>query len=61
MFSYDYGIMLEIDIKRYLKITHIFSSTVWRLPREHFNLAFESLNKVRRLKNIEGDSREESI
>ena len=26
--------MLEINIKRYLKITHIFSSAMWYLPRE---------------------------
>ena len=28
LFSYFCGIMLEINIKRYLKITHIFSSAV---------------------------------
>ena len=28
LFSYHCGIMLEISIKRYLKITHIFLSTV---------------------------------
>ena len=39
--------MLEINIKTDLKITHIFSSAVWYLPREIFNLAIESLNKVR--------------
>ena len=38
--------MLEINIERYLQITHIFSSAMWHLPREIFNLAFESLNKV---------------
>ena len=38
--------MLEINIKRYLKITHIFSSAMWHLPREIFNLAIESLNKL---------------
>ena len=43
--------MLEINIKRYLKITHIFSSAVWHLPRETFHLAVEGLSKVRRLKN----------
>ena len=43
-------IMLDISIKQYLKITHIVSSTVWHLPRDIFDLAIESLNKVRRLK-----------
>ena len=28
LFSYHCGIMLEINIKRYLKITHIFSSAM---------------------------------
>ena len=42
--------MLDISIKEYFKITHIVSSTVWHLPREIFDLAIESLNKVRRLK-----------
>ena len=50
LLSYHCGIKLEINIKRYLKITHIFSSTMWHLPREIFDLATESLNKVRRLK-----------
>ena len=35
--------LLEINIKRYLKITHIFSSAVWHLPREIFELTIESL------------------
>ena len=52
-------IILEIIIKRYLKITHIFSNAVWHLLREIFDLAFESLNKVRDWKNTEGDCREE--
>jgi len=39
--------MLEISIKRYFQITHLFSSTMWHLPREIFNLVIESLNKVR--------------
>ena len=26
LFSYHCGIMLEINIKRYLKLTHVFSS-----------------------------------
>ena len=42
--------MLETNIERCLKITHIFSSAMWDLPREIFDLAIESLNKVRRLK-----------
>ena len=33
--------MLEIIIKRYLKITHIFSSAMWHLPREVFDLAIK--------------------
>ena len=41
--------MLEIDIKRYSKITHIFWSAMWHIPREIFDLAIESLNKVSRL------------
>ena len=41
--------MLEISVKRYLKIIHIFSSAMWHLPREIFDLATESLN-IRRLK-----------
>ena len=54
MFSNPRGIMLEINIKRYLKITHIFSSATWHLPRDIFDLATESLNKVRRLKKNRG-------
>ena len=55
-------IMLEINIKRYLKITYVFSSAMWHLPREIFDLATENLNQVKRLKkNTEGDSRKESI
>ena len=46
LFSYHCGIMLEINIKRYLKITHIFSSAMWHLPREILNLAFKSLDKL---------------
>ena len=42
--------MLEINIKRYMKITHIFSRAIWHLPRGIFDLAIESLNKIRRLK-----------
>ena len=57
--------MLEINIKRYLKITHIFSNAKWRLPREILDLAIESVNRVRLKKKkqntTEGDCREESI
>ena len=42
------------NIKRHLKITHIFSSAMWHLPRQIFDLAIESLSKVKRLKNTEG-------
>ena len=47
LFAYHCGIILELSIKRYLKMTHIFSSAMWHLPRETFNLAVESLSKVR--------------
>ena len=50
LFCYHCGIMLGINIKRYLKITHIFSSAVWHLPREIFDLAIESINTAKRLK-----------
>ena len=50
LFSYHCGIMLEISIKRYLKIAHIFSNAMCHLPREIFDLAIESLNKVKTLK-----------
>ena len=50
--------MLEINIKRYLKIIHIFSSAKWHLAREIFDLAIENLNKAKRLKNTEADGRE---
>ena len=54
--------MLEINIKMYLKTTHILSSAMWHLPREIFDLVIESLNKVRRLKKHRGgDCREENI
>ena len=46
-------IMLEINIKRYLKITYVFSSAMWHLPREIFDLATENLNKVKRLKKTQ--------
>ena len=44
LLSYHCGIMLEINIKRYLKITHIFSSAKTFTKRD---LAIKSLNKVR--------------
>ena len=50
LFSFHCEIMLEIIIERYLKITHIFSSTMRPLPRKIFDLAIESLNKVKTLK-----------
>ena len=53
--------MLEINIKRFFKITHILSSAVWHLPGEIFDLAIENLNKVRRLKKKQDDCREENI
>ena len=49
LFVYHCGIMLEISIKRYLKITHTFPSIIGRLSREIFDLATESLNKVKSL------------
>ena len=51
LFSYHCGTVLEINIKRYLKITHIFSSAVCHLLREIFNLAIQSFSKTR-LKKI---------
>ena len=39
--------MLEINIKIYLKITCLFSSSMWHLPRESFDLATKSLSKIR--------------
>ena len=50
LFSYHCGIILEISIKRYLKIAQIFSNAMCYLPREIFDLAIESLNKVQTLK-----------
>ena len=38
--------MLETNIKRYVKITHILISALWHLPREIYDLAIEILNKV---------------
>ena len=53
LFSYHYGIVLEIHIKRYLKITHVFSSARLHLPREIFDLAIEILKEVKRQKKIQ--------
>ena len=39
--------MLEANMKRFENNTHIFK---YSLPREIFDLAIESLNKVRRVK-----------
>ena len=52
--SYHCGITWEMNIKRYLKITHIFSSAVWHLLKEIFDSATESLNKVGSLKKHRG-------
>ena len=46
--------MLEISSKRYLKITHIFSSVMCHLPKKIFDLAIESFSNVRRLKKHKG-------
>ena len=54
LFCYHCAIMLEINVKRYLKLTHIFSNALWHLPRKMFDLAIEILNKVRRLKRQRG-------
>ena len=47
-------LMLEISIKWCLKRSHIFSSAVQHLSREIFDLAIESLKKVKRLKKHRG-------
>ena len=39
--------MFEVTIKRYLKITHIFSNAMWYLPKDVIDLNIESLKKVR--------------
>ena len=39
LLSYHCGIILEINFKRYLKITHRFSNVMRDLPREIFHLA----------------------
>jgi len=54
LFSPHYRVMFKINIKRYLKITHIFSSAMGHLPREIFDKAIESLSKVKRLKKLRG-------
>ena len=43
--------MLEVNIKRFENNPHIFN---YNLPREIFDLAIESLNKVTRLKKHRG-------
>ena len=42
--------MLEISIKRHLKITHLFSSAIWHLPREIIGSSHEKPQKSWRLK-----------
>ena len=44
--------MLEINIRRYLKIIHIFSSVVWHLPREIFDVAMRHLNFLKHMQRI---------
>ena len=46
LFSYHCGIMLEISVKRYLKIIYTFLSALWHLPEEISDLAIESLDTV---------------
>ena len=41
-------------MKRYLKITYTFSSAMWHLPREIFDIAIKSLNEVKRLEKHRG-------
>lgn len=41
-------------MKRYLKITYTFSSAMWHLPREIFDLAIKSLDEVKRLEKHRG-------
>ena len=52
LFSSHSGIMFKINIKRNLKITHMFSNAVGYLLREVFDLAIESLKKVKMLKKL---------
>ena len=54
VFSYHCGIILDINMKRYLKVILISSNAMWHLPREILDLAIESLIKVKRLKNHRG-------
>ena len=42
------------SISNIFENNHIFSSTTWHLPREIFDLATESLNKLRRQKKHSG-------
>ena len=44
----------EIKFKKKLKITHIFSSAMWHLPREIVDIVIERLNEVKRLKTHRG-------
>ena len=66
-FSYHHGIILEINIKRYLRITHLFSSEMWHLSREVIDTAIEGFNMVSRQKKKKkkkkqgADCREESL
>lgn len=46
--------MLEISYQKVLKVAHIFLSAMWYLPREIFDLATETLTKVKRLKKHRG-------
>ena len=42
--AYHCGKMLETEIKIYLKIIFIYSSTMCHLPRDIFDIATESFN-----------------
>ena len=46
LFSYHCWIMLEISVKRYLKIIYTFLSALWHLPEEISDLAIESLDTI---------------
>ena len=48
---YYCGILLEINIKIYLKITLIFSNAMWCFPREISDLATGNLSKLDDWKN----------
>lgn len=54
LFSYYHGITLEINIKRYLNITHLFSSEIWHLSREVIDAAIEGFSIVRRQRKGKG-------